>query len=236
MNATIQQLRDCVSEGIAKQPRLASHIERAAVIVLLRDIRRDGDAWVVESEDGLRMYCIEGDACECSDYRKRRSPSGRGLGTKPFGKLRPPLPFGFDGVGGLARPETQQLDQVGLGAPAPVLPAPDGVVGHAELPSEGLHREPQALAQGADLFCGVATVSSVHGTSVQLPSIAIARGTILIPTDSSTAGSPKSRTTSGYGLPCYATKDDARRDERIAGDPHRDHEYLLFSPPCAPRH
>jgi hypothetical protein len=69
-----QTILTTLERGKAAHPQIASRMERAAMIVLLRTIRADGTGWAVESErEPGRFYHVD-TACECQDYRRRGGP------------------------------------------------------------------------------------------------------------------------------------------------------------------
>ena len=61
-----------VAEAIAAQPGQRGRIERAAMIVAFRQIKRSGAGWLVESEAHPgEMYAVVGDTCQCADRLNR---------------------------------------------------------------------------------------------------------------------------------------------------------------------
>ena len=74
-SASIHRLRQMVQEACRQNPHLTTRLERAAFLVLLRQIAKVGeDRYQVASEDGLRYYSVVNGHCECSDYLRH----GRG--------------------------------------------------------------------------------------------------------------------------------------------------------------
>jgi hypothetical protein len=72
----IGTLRTLVDRGRERRPELASRIERAAFIVLMRRIEPvEGGNWLVESDsEPGKVYAVTSDACDCQDYY--RAPKG----------------------------------------------------------------------------------------------------------------------------------------------------------------
>ena len=67
----IRDLRSWVELGSLGNPRLLGRFEKAAFIVLLRQVKRiDENTYSVQSEDGLMCYRVSNGACECSDFRR----------------------------------------------------------------------------------------------------------------------------------------------------------------------
>ena len=68
---TISQLRELVQAASRANPHLTSRLEKAAFLILLRNIVPLGDNhYRVGSEDSLRDYDILNGHCECSDYTR----------------------------------------------------------------------------------------------------------------------------------------------------------------------
>ena len=66
---TVSLLRHFVNEIIHNDPRLTSRAEKAAFLVVLRQIEQIGpNLFLVESEDRLKAYEIENGHCRCNDY------------------------------------------------------------------------------------------------------------------------------------------------------------------------
>lgn len=76
ISAPIQKLQVLVSNGKSARPDLASRLERAAMIVALRAIRRLPDGtYLVESEQKPgRFYRVAAVQCQCIDHS--RAPGG----------------------------------------------------------------------------------------------------------------------------------------------------------------
>ena len=119
---TIAELRQLVVEGIQNNPYLTSRLEKAAFLVLLRQIERLAeDSYLVGAEDGLRTYEINNGHCECHDYLRH----GTGHGCKHrlalkihlelFGdtRLSSRLKTNRDmDLGGLSLAESARIDQL----------------------------------------------------------------------------------------------------------------------------
>lgn len=69
---TIDALRELVERGKRSEPLLATRLEKAACIILLRSVTKNRDGWVFGSEDGLPSYRVQDSRCECSDYIRHR--------------------------------------------------------------------------------------------------------------------------------------------------------------------
>ena len=66
---TVQELRELVESGCKNNPHLTTRLEKAAFLVLLRNIEGLGDdRYLVTAEDGLRSYEIVQGHCQCYDY------------------------------------------------------------------------------------------------------------------------------------------------------------------------
>ncbi len=66
---TVSLLRHYVDEIVQYNPRLTSRAEKAAFLVVLRQIEQIGpNLFLVESEDGLKAYEVENGHCNCYDY------------------------------------------------------------------------------------------------------------------------------------------------------------------------
>ncbi len=69
MKLTVSLLRHYVDEIVHNNPRLTSRAEKAAFLVVLRQIEQIGpNRFLVESEDGLKAYEVENGHCNCYDY------------------------------------------------------------------------------------------------------------------------------------------------------------------------
>ena len=67
--ATIDALRDLVQHASHERPHLTSRLEKAAFLIVLRQIEICGpDYYRVGSEDGLRDYVVISGHCDCHDY------------------------------------------------------------------------------------------------------------------------------------------------------------------------
>lgn len=67
--ATIDALRDLVEQASHERPHLTSRLEKAAFLVVLRQIEICGpDYYRVGSEDGLRDYVVISGHRDCHDY------------------------------------------------------------------------------------------------------------------------------------------------------------------------
>jgi len=86
--ATIERLRRLVEEGKRERPELASRLERAAFILLLRPILKEGDGWRVGSEDGRRWHAIQGGRCSCQDFQHRGGPCKHLLALELLARLQ----------------------------------------------------------------------------------------------------------------------------------------------------
>ena len=65
----VEQLRQLVQRASRENPHLTSRLEKAAFLVLLRPVERQGeDHFRIGSEDGLRFYDVIRGHCQCSDY------------------------------------------------------------------------------------------------------------------------------------------------------------------------
>ena len=65
----VEHLRRLVQRASRENPHLTSRLEKAAFLVLLRPVERQGeDHFRVGSEDGLRFYDVIRGHCQCSDY------------------------------------------------------------------------------------------------------------------------------------------------------------------------
>lgn len=73
---TVEALRTYVERAKTRRPELTSRLERAAFIVMLRQIERRGpDEWLVESDtERGKFYVVSGIFCSCYDHS--RAPSG----------------------------------------------------------------------------------------------------------------------------------------------------------------
>jgi hypothetical protein len=66
---TLRELRTLVESASRENQQLATRLEKAAFLVLLRRVVILGDDQCrVEAEDGLRDYQILNGHCECNDY------------------------------------------------------------------------------------------------------------------------------------------------------------------------
>lgn len=62
-------IRSATEHAKAHRPELASRVERAAFILVMRRIERDGEAWTVESvSQPGKCYRVVGCTCDCPDY------------------------------------------------------------------------------------------------------------------------------------------------------------------------
>ena len=67
--ATIDALRDLVERASHENPHLTTRLEKAAFLVVLRQIQICGqNHYRVGSEDGLRDYVVIRGHCDCHDY------------------------------------------------------------------------------------------------------------------------------------------------------------------------
>ena len=67
--ATIDTLRELVERASHENPHLTSRLEKAAFLVVLRQIEICGpNHYRVGSEDGLRDYVVINGHCDCHDY------------------------------------------------------------------------------------------------------------------------------------------------------------------------
>ena len=66
---TLKELRDWVVHASHENPHLTSRLEKAAFLVLLRNVQQVGpNQYLVGAEDGLRDYAVIDGQCECTDY------------------------------------------------------------------------------------------------------------------------------------------------------------------------
>ena len=66
---TMHELRELVESANHDNPHLTTRLEKAAFLVLLRQIVVIGDdRYKITAEDGLRDYEIVNGHCECYDY------------------------------------------------------------------------------------------------------------------------------------------------------------------------
>ena len=66
---TISRLRELVQRASRENPHLTTRLEKAAFLVVLRQIEICGpDYYRVGSEDGLRDYVVINGHCDCHDY------------------------------------------------------------------------------------------------------------------------------------------------------------------------
>ena len=66
---TMHELRELVESASHDNPHLTTRLEKAAFLVLLRQIAVIGDdRYKITAEDGLRDYEIVNGHCECYDY------------------------------------------------------------------------------------------------------------------------------------------------------------------------
>ena len=67
--ATIDSLRELVEQASHERPHLTSRLEKAAFLVVLRQIEICGPNYYrIGSEDGLRDYVVINGHCDCHDY------------------------------------------------------------------------------------------------------------------------------------------------------------------------
>ncbi len=72
--ATIDSLRALVEQASHERPHLTSRLEKAAFLVVLRQIEICGPNYYrVGSEDGLRDYVVINGHCHCHDYVRHGS-------------------------------------------------------------------------------------------------------------------------------------------------------------------
>ena len=72
--ASIQKLRELVQNACRENPHLTSGLEKAAFLVMLRNIESSGrDRFRIGSEDSLRFYHIVNGHCDCHDYVRHGS-------------------------------------------------------------------------------------------------------------------------------------------------------------------
>lgn len=70
-------IRESADFAKSHRPDLASRVERAAFIILMRRIERNGEVWLVESEcEPGKSYHVVGATCECPDFF-HRAPDGQ---------------------------------------------------------------------------------------------------------------------------------------------------------------
>jgi len=66
---TMRELRTLVESASRDNPHLTTRLEKAAFLVLLRQIEALGDdRYQITAEDGLRDYEIVNGHCQCYDY------------------------------------------------------------------------------------------------------------------------------------------------------------------------
>ena len=68
---TLQELRQWVEEWSRENPHLTGRLERAAFLVLLRNVQEVApNSYLVGAEDGLRDYAVVNGECECTDFQR----------------------------------------------------------------------------------------------------------------------------------------------------------------------
>lgn len=70
LTITIDGVRNLVRREMTQNPHLTGRLEKAATIVLLRDIVPYQDAFLVRGEDNLSEYRVTWSDCECPDYQR----------------------------------------------------------------------------------------------------------------------------------------------------------------------
>src|SRR5687768_7221905 len=86
-------LRTVLAKGQAAHPELASRMERAAMILVLRRIEPavsgQAGAYWVQASDGSREYWVtldprgyRGDRCTCKDYESRGGPCKHAMAVR----------------------------------------------------------------------------------------------------------------------------------------------------------
>lgn len=68
---TLQELRQWVIRWSRENPHLTGRLEKAAFLVLLRDVQEVApNSYLVGAEDGLRDYAVVDGECECTDFQR----------------------------------------------------------------------------------------------------------------------------------------------------------------------
>jgi len=78
-NTTLQEIKEYVSAAKERSPHLASRIDRALYLILMRDFKVTSETTTEiesETEEGRYYHLTNGKTCNCADFTRKNAPNG----------------------------------------------------------------------------------------------------------------------------------------------------------------